>query len=626
MFTKIIRLSFYLLFILVPLVFLPNTSELFEFNKIIITYLLTGVIVASWLARMITQKKWLFRHTPLDIPLLIFLGINLLSLVFSIDIHTSWFGYYSRWNGGLASLISYALLYWAFVSNMDAKSTLRTIQIALWSCVLVALWGVAEHFGADKDLWVQDVQSRVFSTLGQPNWLAAYIAALIFIPIAQIKFSKKFSDWLNIAIFVLLFCVLLFTKSRSGLLAFGVSSLVFWFGALWQHKTKIIKNGLTVGSLIILLTLIIPNPIRDILTGSKSIVPKAASDTVLEVGGTESGNIRKIVWTGAIRIWQGSSKNFLIGTGPETFAMAYYQYRPIEHNQTSEWELLYNKAHNEFLNYLATTGILGLLAYLLVLTVMAKTLTKGQHFYLLAGWLTISITNFLGFSVVIVQLLLFLIPAFASTLNTKTETKDEDTTVWPFIIFAVIVLGLLIGIGRYWLADVSLASAQKQNKYFQATQDGQYLVKAYQDATDAFKLNNREPVIASELSNAAAYLALALPTQSSDSARQLAQIALATSDQAIMASPYHPNYYKSRARSLILLSDFNPSYLGSAAKTLEAAMLISPTDPRLPFNLGVVYKYLNKPEEAKKMFIKSLELKPDFADPKKQLDEMKPNP
>jgi tetratricopeptide (TPR) repeat protein len=257
---------------------------------------------------------------------------------------------------------------------------------------------------------------------------------------------------------------------------------------------------------------------------------------------------------------------------------------------------------------------------------MAKILSKSQQLYLLAGWITISVTNFLGFSVVIVQLLLFLLPAFALVLNTKNDIKDEETGIWPFIIFSVITLGVVVPVSRYWLADVSLASSQKQNKYFQATQDGQYLVKAYQDATDAFKLNNHEPVIASELSNAAAYLALALPAQSSDSARQLAQIALATSNQAIMASPYHPNYYKSRARSLILLSDFNPSYLDLAAKTLEAAMLISPTDPRLPFNLGVVYKYLNKTEEAKKMFNKSLELKPDFADPKKQLDEMKPNP
>ena len=38
---------------------------------------------------------------------------------------------------------------------------------------------------------------------------------------------------------------------------------------------------------------------------------------------------------------------------------------------TSEWDYLYNKAHNEYLNYLTTTGIVGL----------------GTHLLLLAGFL-----------------------------------------------------------------------------------------------------------------------------------------------------------------------------------------------------------------------------------------------
>ena len=111
----------------------------------------------------------------------------------------------------------------------------------------------------------------------------------------------------------------------------------------------------------------------------------------------------------------------MIGAGPETFAQAYYQYRPIEHNQTSEWELLYNKAHNEFLNYLATTGVFGLLSYLVLLFFMARQMLNTRYLILntalLAGWVSISVTNFWGFSVVIVQLFLFLFPALAVTLH-----------------------------------------------------------------------------------------------------------------------------------------------------------------------------------------------------------------
>ncbi|KKP99309.1 MAG: O-antigen polymerase, partial [Candidatus Levybacteria bacterium GW2011_GWB1_36_18] len=80
-----------------------------------------------------------------------------------------------------------------------------------------------------------------------------------------------------------------------------------------------------------------------------------------QLGGTDSGKIRLIVWRGAIDVWKN---NPIFGTGVETFAYAYYKYRPIEHNLTSEWNFLYNKAHNEYLNYLATTGVFGLLSYL----------------------------------------------------------------------------------------------------------------------------------------------------------------------------------------------------------------------------------------------------------------------
>src|SRR5690606_34366285 len=63
-------------------------------------------------------------------------------------------------------------------------------------------------------------------------------------------------------------------------------------------------------------------------------------------GGTDSGKIRQIVWQGAVDIWKA---NPVFGSGVETFAYAYYLHRPADHNLTSEWDYLYNKAHNEYL-------------------------------------------------------------------------------------------------------------------------------------------------------------------------------------------------------------------------------------------------------------------------------------
>ena len=236
--SRIIRWSFYLLFFSVPLFFLSITSELFEFNKIILTYLITTVIVSSWLADCILQKKFVFRRTPLDWPLLIFLISQSLSLLFSISTHVSWHGYYSRFNGGLASLLAYSLLYWAYVTYMDRRSTLKLINYSLITSALVSIYGTLEHFGFspscvfttgtwDVSCWVQDVQGRVFATLGQPNWMAAYLVALMFVPLSKILSSKKFPT-IYYLLFTIYFSALLFTKSRSGLMAFGISSILFW--------------------------------------------------------------------------------------------------------------------------------------------------------------------------------------------------------------------------------------------------------------------------------------------------------------------------------------------------------------------------------------------------------------
>src|SRR3989304_1389309 len=118
---KAIPILFSVLLFFVPLVVFPKTSELFEFNKMVLIYALTVIIVVFWVARMIYYQKVIFRRTILDIPLLLFVFSQVVSTITSIDPTTSLFGYYSRVHGGLLSCLAYALFYWAFFSNMNKK-------------------------------------------------------------------------------------------------------------------------------------------------------------------------------------------------------------------------------------------------------------------------------------------------------------------------------------------------------------------------------------------------------------------------------------------------------------------------------------------------------------------------
>src|SRR3989344_2690171 len=348
---RIIEYSFYALFFLVPLILTPWNYELFEFNKMLFVYLGTVIITAAWAIRMILNRKLILRRTPFDIPILLFRLSQILSTIFSIDPRTSLLGYYSRFHGGLLSTIAYILLYYAFVSNMDKKKTLNAIYCLLTATTLVAFYAISEHFGIDKNLWVQDVQNRVFSTLGQPNWLAAYLAVLIPVSLSLILNSKFLL--LNSILSVLFFASLIFTKSRSGFLGLSLGLTVFWLFNFIIYKRKILKVFLILNFLFLILIFLFGSPFQQInsftFPGAGRIqtlpsTPNPYSGSLIDVGITESGNIRNIVWKGAINIFKSRP---IIGTGVETFAFSYFQFRPVEHNMTSEWDFLYNKAHNE---------------------------------------------------------------------------------------------------------------------------------------------------------------------------------------------------------------------------------------------------------------------------------------
>lgn len=661
MLTKFARSTsyfFYILFFLVPLVLFPNTSEVFEFNKIIIVYIMTSFILGSWLTKMAISRKIIFRRTILDIPLLIFLFSQFLSTIMSIDQRTSALGYYSRFHGGLISSITYSILYWAYVANMDRKKTIKSIYVLLTSATLVSIYAILEHFGIDKDLWVQDVQNRVFSTLGQPNWLAAFIVALIPItwafalkaPSDYYTISKKkvlnrlkLNQWLWIVLSVIFTLTLLYTKSRSGIMGFAVCFVVFWGLTLWHSKKTFLKVFVKPFTYITISTLLLialvgtswTPSIKDLLT--KGLTSNQANNQADKVTGpaletyvTESGEIRKIVWQGALDIW----KNYpVFGAGLETFAFSYYNFRPISHNLVSEWDFLYNKAHNEYLNLLATSGIIGLLAYGTLATIIIVSFIKQSNtfdknpdsnlsnilqFALLGGFLNILATNFFGFSVVVIGLLFFLYPAFALAIKFSPSEKSmkEDTNNLALgqnnlaFIPIILTLFLLFIIFRYWYADINYTSGKRNNDAGKFDVGQTYLLKAT-------NLSSKEAIFWDELSKSSVGLSQALFEQDkNDLASQYSQKAIEESNRAINMAPANVNLKRSQVSTYIKLSPQNPNLLLNAREMLLKAIEQAPTDAKLYYNLGILYARIGDIEKSFEIFQKTIDLKSNYRNPR----------
>src|SRR3990167_7130372 len=150
---KIISFLYISLFIITPVLVYHKTSELFEFNKILYIYLITGLVSSIWIYEMILNKKIILKKTILDPFILFFLVTQIASVVFSIDRHTSIFGYYGRFNGGLLSTFTYILLYYGFTSQIGTIFTrawvIKTMKISLIVAIGVVVWGLTGWIGKD---------------------------------------------------------------------------------------------------------------------------------------------------------------------------------------------------------------------------------------------------------------------------------------------------------------------------------------------------------------------------------------------------------------------------------------------------------------------------------------------
>lgn len=613
---QIIVYTIYFLSIFIPLVFTTINYELFEFPKFIILLSGTLIITLAWVVHIFSTRDYQIIRakniSPLHIGILAILITQTISTLFSISPYTSFWGYYSRFHQGLLTTICYTIIYFTAIRWMDNKSTQKLIKITVGTSFIVSLYAILEHFGIDKNLWVQDVQSRVFSTIGQPNWLAAYLIPNIFLTFYLSHTNKNpNSRIIHYSLFIILFMALLFTKSRSGLLAFGVAYITYWALMLRQFSFAKIKQSILIYSGLTLFIFMILRPPVAIPTTSNQI------GTTLENGGTESGDIRKIVWTGAIDLIK---KYPLLGTGPETFAYTYYWTRPAAHNMTSEWDFLYNKAHNEYLNIGATTGIVGLLAYLYFhlaiftagCTIVPKTKKVNEdqedavrYLYpvLGASIVAFATSNFFGFSVIPVYLLMITIAILPFTIINKPEIPTHIPPIYLSVLFVLIYPIAL------FLADYSYNQGKR---YF-----------------DAGQLANALPLLEQAVSirpGLDLYHATLAETYAGLGQKDRA---LKELDATRRLNPYHLNLYKSRAKIYLTLS-LNES----AAKELEQARALAPTDPKLAYNLGLIYTRLDKAESAIIQLQDAAKLKPNYVEPyyaltllyeqTKQLDKIAP--
>ncbi len=630
---KAIEYSFYFLAIFTPLVFSPANYELFEFPKMILVYSGAALVLSLWAIKILITGKLNFAPTPLFWPILLFLISQILSTIFSIDKITSIAGYYSRFNGGLLSTIAYIVLFFTAVSNLTKNQGLTLIFLFVISGLISSIWGIPSHFGLDPTckiltgFWTSkcwaisfDPTLRIFSTFGQPNWMAGFLAMAILIMFGFSQASKNFR-FAIFGIFVnsVLFAAFLLTNSRSASLALLVSLLGFLTILIFlKFRQKLEINFASIGATLIIFAILtlffgqnLLGRVREVKVEQVAISPQSqtqAQTPPQTSGPTESGQIRLIVWKGAIEIFKHYPS---FGSGVETFGYSYYNFRPAEHNLTTEWNFLYNKAHNEFLNYAATTGILGLgsfLSIILVYTMAVLRLTFNRSnnkieklliVGLFTSILSYLIHNFFGFSVISTAFFFWII--LASTLIIGVPAIKLIGFKPNFSLILIPIVFLLFSvytIVRFYLADINFAKGLLR-----------FEGGIYQEAQTYFEKAIKLSPLPQPLFFAYQGYNLAILSQVNSS---LVQSAINNVEKSQKFSKVNLTTMRLAANTYLELSSSNPYYLDRTIELANHLLKIAPTDAETHFQVAQILKIAGKDLEAEKIIKKAIELKSDY--------------
>lgn len=287
------------------LFFLPGFYDPFQTPKLVA--LLAMCFVAAALPSSSTSM--------VDPFVLAGMSFWVVAAVFSRDMLLSVVGTYGAPFDCLIAIVSYyALMLAASRSSMDVGDLADAVA---WASIPMSAWAIAQGFSGVE---------RATSTHGSPVYLGAVLSLAAVAAMQSAKRGRRMG-WAALALSVV---AVWFTGTRGALLAVAGAGLVI-------SKASAPGVGLLAGVAL--------------LAHPRGL--SAASDVA-----------RWEIWRSAWRMFADSPWT---GTGPGTFAMAYRQYISPEFVAAHRSAYVGQAhAHNEALQVLATTGIVGMAAWLIV--------------------------------------------------------------------------------------------------------------------------------------------------------------------------------------------------------------------------------------------------------------------
>jgi len=358
---RVIFLGLLVLVFFLPLVLDFRLADTFDLAKV--TFFRTVVIALGlfWLIKILKSGEVRLTYSPLNLPAVCFVLVGALATIFSINPRLSFWGLYKYYCWGFSSLVGYILIYFVASNNFPKEGVKKLFFFAVLAGGIVAFYGICQYKGVEMfSRMPRDPGGRIWSTLGNPNYLGAFLIMVFPLGLGTLLLSKS-RLWRLVLAGVLgsFFICLLITLSRAAWLGFGGSLLLF----VVVFRRSISKKSLRLSGLILLfLLLMVPLIFSFMEKGRTQEGLKVFSRITSIVNLADPGILARVSsWESSLKMVQ---KHPLLGTGLDTYYLVFPSYRQLSYLHSSGKDITAGYAHNEFLQALTTTGVLGLVAYL----------------------------------------------------------------------------------------------------------------------------------------------------------------------------------------------------------------------------------------------------------------------
>lgn len=661
----ITRWSLRILAVLVPLFFLPWTIEVAELNKQMLLLVVAGVAGLAWVGKMLAEKKVEYRRSVVNMMVLLFLAVYVISAVISESPYMSLVGDFGQEKSGLVTVGALVLLYFVTINNIKTAKDLNRLFLSfVVGGFVAALYALLQGLGAFI-LPFGFSKSASFNTVGTVAALCVYLAFIISLAGGMLLSGHKqpteakktrlvyniFLILTSVLSLVLVALVDFWPVTVSLLVA---SLLLIGFSFVHARSIKSLSGVILPISVLVvtLLLLIFRFPVS--LKYPAEIMPsmKATADIAMKT----------------------LRERPFFGSGPGTFIFDYSKFHAAEVNQSMFWNVRFDRGASRFLTMLATNGLLGALSWLLValflLVAAGRKLLKADEetWHVLIGifsaWFLLVLSKFLYSSTIVLEfaswmtmaLLVVVYSRDMVTVKFENSPRAAMGVSFMFILGTVAALSGLFVEGQRYAGEVHYAQA------IQADQAGEDVDKVIDGLAKAADMNKANDVYIRNLSLALLAKANKVAAQPIDTKKAEGETDEAYEQRMQTAQQEKIRMVANLAANAVNVakqsSDMNPSNVANwsvlatiyqnlfgvtegadewAAKSFSQAIELEPANPSLHTELGKVYLYQadvasqalqSKDEKVKKdaetkvndllakavdSFNKAIELKSDFA-------------